>query len=150
MQQEEVFFDPVIENDVANNLAPTQNIAMHEDSDNEERPSDHRTSSEVRNGVTAKITAARKFDIKQLKAEIWKILEPKIPAYFRDSPIGTQDFRIYLQKDKPPLSFMQLVKLLSSTVENTELLENLSIHQTFLCILHLANEYSLRLVSKNT
>jgi hypothetical protein len=28
-----------------------------------------------------------------------------------------------------------------------EMLENLSVHQTFLCILHLANEYGLKLIS---
>jgi hypothetical protein len=28
-----------------------------------------------------------------------------------------------------------------------EMLESLSVHQTFLCILHLANEYGLKLIS---
>lgn len=45
---------------------------------------------------------------------------------------------------------MDLLQLLGNVIENSELLESLSIHQTFLCILHLANEYSLRLVTRQS
>ena len=64
LHQEEVYFDPVAENSVINNLAPSKEIVMHEESEPEEPEPDARTSSEVRSGVAAKINAARKFDIK--------------------------------------------------------------------------------------
>lgn len=93
-------FDPVSEKDVVNNLAPSKEIAMNEESEPEDQEPDPRTSSEIRSGVATKLNAARKFDIKQLKNEIWKIMEPKIPAYYRDCVVGTTEFRVFLQKDK--------------------------------------------------
>jgi hypothetical protein len=35
LQQEEVFFDPIQENEVINNLAPSKEIVLNEDSDHE-------------------------------------------------------------------------------------------------------------------
>jgi len=90
-----VFFDPVCENE-GMTIAQTKEIELQQDSEHEEPEQDHRTSSEIKSGLPSKINTGRKFDIKQLKVEIWKILEPKIPAYYRDAATGLHDFRIYL------------------------------------------------------
>ena len=150
--QEEVYYDPVQENDTINNLAPIKDAIMSDESEGENGAAveEPRTSSEIRSGLHLKINAARKFDIKQLKVEIWKILEPRIPAYYREANEGTQDAKIHLQKNKDAFTFMDLLKSLGDMIDNAEMLESLSIHQTFLCILHLANEFSLRLVTKGS
>ena len=49
-----------------------------EDDEEFQRTSKSRTSSK-----DGKKIAVRRFDIKQLKAEIWKILESRLPSYYR-------------------------------------------------------------------
>ena len=51
--------------------------------DEPHRASDSRNSSDAKAGFVKKINNTRRFDIKQLKAEIWKILEPRVPSYYR-------------------------------------------------------------------
>ena len=68
--------------------------ASNDDEDQNERNSMSRTSSEMKE---KKRVTMRRFDIKQLKAEIWKILETRLPSYYRtQAPQNTQDFRIHL------------------------------------------------------
>ena len=96
--------------------------------DEQRNGSESRTSSEIRAGMLKKITT-RRFDIKQLKAAIWKVLEPRLPSYYRSySRRQTQDFQIHLQKNKDQFSFQDLLHSLASHIENTEMLESMSVH----------------------
>lgn len=76
------------------------------------------------------INQANKFDIKHLKQEIWRIIHDQLPEY------GQEEY----------YTFLNLLVTLRQQM-SAELLESLSVHQTFLCILHLANAEGMRLVA---
>jgi len=103
-----------------------------QNSEEERIEGDTRTSSEIKRAM-AKRMYARRFDIKQLKAEIWKTLEPRIPPYTR--------------RLEQSYTFVTLCDNLSSTIVDETLVQNMSVQQTFLCLLHLSNEFGLRLSS---
>ena len=92
--------------------------------------------------IDIRVNAQRKFDIKQLKCEIWRILGLLgLPEINYESQLRTDKKRV--------LSFTDLMLVFQNHIDNEELLECLSVHQTFVCLLHLANENTLKFKNKN-
>jgi hypothetical protein len=109
--------------------------------DDEDGSGDERNSSTDFGKIDIRVNAHKKFDIKQLKIEIWKIITLKgIPQISHK----TQN-RI---DDKRDFCFTDLMVIFENHIENREMIECLSVPQTFVCLLHLANENSLKFERK--
>eukprot|EP00347_Sterkiella_histriomuscorum_P005820 403355146 len=101
-----------------------------------------------------RILQAKKFDIKLLKEEIWKMLENQIPRldHRTQRKIENRQIGVNLVEELVPqdpqndLSFVDLIEAIPMNCsENQDLITTLSIHTTFVCLLHLANEHRLQL-----
>jgi hypothetical protein len=64
INKDEIYYDPVQENDTINHLAPIKDAIMSDESNGEAVVEEPRTSSEIISGLHLKINAAKKFDIK--------------------------------------------------------------------------------------
>lgn len=84
----------------------------------------------------ARLMQARKYDVKVIKEEIWKVLEGVIPQI---------DHRTQrrLQAEDSSLTFSEMVASLPAVIANQEMVQSMSIHTVFVCLLHLANEHKL-------
>ena len=98
--------------------------------------SDHESEEEFAK-IDIRVNAHQKFDIKQLKTEIWKIITTR--------GIPNIEYTTQTRNDKNPnFSFAELMVIFGQNIDNKDMLECLSVPQTFVCLLHLANENCLK------
>ena len=91
------------------------------DEDEENESDEERNSSTNFDQINIRVNAHKKFDIKQLKSEIWKIIETK--------GIPHLDWLSKERKDdKKDFSFTDLMITFGNHIENKEMLECLSVH----------------------
>ena len=136
-QQDEVLYQVEMLPDDPNNAPaprqPHEYLAMDDDPEDPENGGDNseeeriegdtRTSSEIKRAM-AKRMYARRFDIKQLKAEIWKILEPRIPMYQRRAE---QSYKQGLASKENNYTFVGLCDNLNDMVHDEALVQNMSV-----------------------
>lgn len=72
--------------------------------------------------------------MKQYKEEIWRVLEGVIPQI---------DHRTQRRLQESNLTFSEMVASLPAVIADQEMVQSMSIHTVFVCLLHLANEHKL-------